>query len=91
MDSENDLVASSTAEGLQHLANSPEAIGRMLTPGVSLDLEVSVKDRHIRAFAGVSRDTGQSLTFPTRVKDWPRRWPDWTVSPMMRPSCWATT
>ena len=32
---------------------------------LSLDLEVVVRDRRIRAFAGVRPDTGQSLTFPT--------------------------
>ena len=31
---------------------------------LSLDLEVSIKDRRIRAFAGVRPDTGDSLTFP---------------------------
>ena len=66
MDSENDLVASSTAEGHRSLASSPEAGGQLLSLGVSLDLEVSVRERRIRAFAGVRRDTGQSLTFPTK-------------------------
>ena len=31
---------------------------------LSLDLEVGVKDRRTRAFAGVRPDTGQSLVFP---------------------------
>ena len=32
---------------------------------LSLDLEVGLKDRRIRAFAGVRPDTGQTLVFPT--------------------------
>ena len=32
---------------------------------LSLDLEVGLKDRGIRAFAGVRPDTGQTLVFPT--------------------------
>ena len=31
---------------------------------LSLDLEVSVRDRRIRAFAGVRADTGEPLVFP---------------------------
>ena len=37
---------------------------RLLSRCLSLDLEVGVKDRRIRAFAGVRPDTGQSLAFP---------------------------
>ena len=32
---------------------------------VSVDLEVNVRNRRIRALAGVRRDTGQSLVFPS--------------------------
>ena len=37
---------------------------RLLSRCLSLDLEVGIKDRRIRAFAGVRPDTGQPLTFP---------------------------
>ncbi len=37
----------------------------LLSRCLSLDLEVGVGDRRIRAFAGVRPDTGQSLIFPT--------------------------
>ena len=40
-------------------------VGRLLLRCLSLDLEVSVRRRRIRAFAGVRPDTGQSLIFPT--------------------------
>ena len=32
---------------------------------LSVDLEVSVRERRIRAFAGVRADTGESLVFPS--------------------------
>ncbi len=38
--------------------------GHLLLRCLSLDLEVSVRNRRIRAFAGVRPDTGQSLVFP---------------------------
>ena len=66
MDSEHGLAANPATEGLRSLADSPETGGQLLSLGVSLDLEVTVKERRIRAFAGVRRDTGQSLTFPTK-------------------------
>ena len=39
--------------------------GQLLFRCLSLDLEVSVRERRIRAFAGVRPDTGQSQVFPT--------------------------
>ena len=38
--------------------------GQLLLRCLSLDLEVSVRERRIRAFAGVRPDTGQSQVFP---------------------------
>ena len=38
--------------------------GQLLFRCLSLDLEVSVRDRRIRAFAGVRPDAGQSLVYP---------------------------
>ena len=43
---------------------SDDDSSRLLSCYLSLDLEVGVKDRRIRAFAGVRQDTGQSLAFP---------------------------
>ena len=43
---------------------SADDSSRLLSRCLSLDLEVGVKDRRIRAFAGVRPDTGQSLTLP---------------------------
>ena len=43
---------------------SADDSSRLLSRCLSLDLEVGVKDRRIRAFAGVRPDTGQSLAFP---------------------------
>ena len=43
---------------------SADDSSRLLSHCLSLDLEVGVKDRRIRAFAGVRPDTGQSLAFP---------------------------
>ncbi|MCY3783490.1 MAG: RecQ family ATP-dependent DNA helicase [Chloroflexi bacterium] len=42
--------------------SSADTSSRLLSRCLSLDLEVRVKDRRIRAFAGVRPDTGQSLT-----------------------------
>ena len=41
-----------------------EGSSRLLSRCLSMDLEVGIKDRRIRAFAGVRSDTGESLTFP---------------------------
>ena len=43
---------------------APDNSGHLLHRCLSLDLEVSVRDRRIRALAGVRPDTGQSLVFP---------------------------
>ena len=37
---------------------------KLLSRCLSLDLEVGIQDRRIHAFAGVRRDTGQSLIYP---------------------------
>ncbi len=66
MDSEPDLATSAATKGHGDLAGPPRADGQLLPSGLSLDLEVSPKDRRIKALAGVHRDTGRSLTLPTK-------------------------
>ena len=44
----------------------PDESGRHTFDSLSLDLEVGVQDRRIRAFAGVRPATGQSLVYPDK-------------------------
>lgn len=67
MDSQGELATNAATKGHGDLTGPPRADGQFLPSGLSLDLEVSIKDRRIRALAGVRRDTGQSLTLPTKV------------------------
>ena len=43
----------------------PNETSPLLHRCLSLDLEVGVRDRRIRAFAGVRAHTGESLVFPS--------------------------
>ena len=47
----------------------PYESGQTMFRFLSLDLEVGVQDRRIRALAGVRSDTGRSLTFPGDAGD----------------------
>ena len=44
--------------------SSPQQTGRLPFNCLSLDLEIGVRDRRIRAFAGLRPDTGGSLIYP---------------------------
>ena len=48
------------------MTHSRDEIHNLLSRCLSVDLEVSVRDRRIRSLAGVRRDSGVSLTFPGR-------------------------
>ena len=71
--------------------SSPQQTGRLPFNCLSLDLEIGVRDRRIRAFAGLRPDTGRSLIYPTSEAACRRRWPSWTISRKARSSSWATT
>ena len=47
------------------MTTSKEESRRRLSRCLSVDLEVAVRDRRIRAFAGVRWDSGKSLSFPS--------------------------
>ena len=44
--------------------SSPQQTGHLPFNCLSLDLEIGVRDRRIRAFAGLRPDTGRSLIYP---------------------------
>ena len=72
--------------------SSPQQTGHLPFNCLSLDLEIGVRDRRIRAFAGLRPDTGRSLIYPAASgAACRRRWPGWTTSQKAWSSSWATT